>query len=112
MRYDASPGSAIDMLGEEASEVIKEVFKANRFGLDTRYTAKKVVRTDAHYVTTTPRERLRQEIGDLLVTIRICIDKGYFTREELDEASERKNARLIDLFGRDYLTKIPEAPKI
>lgn len=89
-------GDPLDMLGEEANEVSKEIFKAHRFGIDEEYTG-----TDpkfAHYLNTTPRSRIVQEVGDFLVAIDLCVRAGYFTPAQLSAAFKGKKAQLKKMF--------------
>lgn len=89
-----SMGDPLIMLSEECTEVIKEVCKAKRFGLEG----------DEGYMTgdkISPRERLIQEVGDVLTVIEILIQRRVFTQQELAKATERKRVRLRECFA-DY----------
>jgi hypothetical protein len=113
-KHPDGPGSPVDMLGEECCEAAKEVFKAARFGMDARYAPRKYTTTDGRdiaYTETTPRERLIQEVGDIMVTIELCVRRGFFTWADIEAAAERKRTRLVDLFGHDYIERMPHRGK-
>ena len=74
----------LDILQEECGEVIVEVSKCRRFGLDS-----------VHYKTGQPhREMLEQELGDVLAMIRLLIEQGVVSVEALEAAGERKIEKL------------------
>jgi len=75
---------ALGMLQEECAEVIQEVSKCRRFGFDS-----------AHYITgELHRERLTQEIGDVLTLVDVLIQQGIVDQELLEQAKDRKLEKL------------------
>jgi len=82
----------LDILQEECAEVIVEVSKCRRFGIDS-----------VHYKTNVPhREMLEQEIGDVLAMIKLLLEDGVITVEGLEAAAERKIEKLhkwSNIFG-------------
>jgi NTP pyrophosphatase (non-canonical NTP hydrolase) len=74
----------LDILQEECGEVIVEVSKCRRFGIDSQ-----------HYKTNIPhREMLEQELGDVMAMIRLLIEQGVISVEALEAAGERKLEKL------------------
>jgi hypothetical protein len=74
----------LDILQEECAELIVEVSKCRRFGLDSM-----------HYRTQIPHnEMLINEMGDVLAMIDILIDQGLVDRLSLDKAKQVKKAKL------------------
>jgi NTP pyrophosphatase (non-canonical NTP hydrolase) len=89
-KYEAgSEGNPLDVLVEEAAEVIQAVMKIKRFGLAG-------TRGPGHQ---TPREKLVQELGDLIVVAAWLSQDGVFTDEEMEAAMDNKVERLKELFG-------------
>lgn len=77
---------ALDILQEECAEVIVEVSKCRRFGIDA-----------LHYKTGLPhRDMLEQEIGDVLAMVDILLEQDIITMEGLDHAKTKKIAKLHD----------------
>ena len=75
---------ALDILQEECAEVIVEVSKCRRFGVDS-----------VHYKTNIQhRAMLEIEIGDVLAMIDILVDQGLITKDGLDAAVENKKRKL------------------
>lgn len=75
---------ALGILQEECAEVIVEVSKCRRFGMDS-----------LHYKTgQTHTTMLETEIGDVLALVDILIDQGVIDTESLEIAKERKKAKL------------------
>ena len=95
-KYSCGPGDPIDMLVEECAEVIMAVQKGRRFGFDG---TKEWLDQDPSRKT--PRNRLIQEIGDIIAVLKVIVDFGILgiTTEEIDTAIECKQARLNELFG-------------
>lgn len=91
-KYDCPAGDVLDMLGEEASEVAKEVFKVRRFAHHPGGVA-------PGYTGTSARDQLLQEIGDFLAILERAVDEGKFTEEEIVTAVAVKHGRLNELFG-------------
>lgn len=76
---------ALDILQEECAEVIVQVSKCRRFGLDS-----------VHYRTgELHRVMLEQEIGDVLALIDILADQGIIDTDALDSAKENKRLKLM-----------------
>ena len=82
----------LDILQEECAEVIVEVSKCRRFGIDSQ-----------HYKTQVPhKEMLEQEIGDVLAMIKLLLEDGVITVEGVEAAAERKIEKLhkwSNIFG-------------
>lgn len=76
---------ALDILQEECAEVIVEVSKCRRFGIDS-----------VHYRTgELHRVMLEQEIGDVLALVDILVDQGLLDQDALDCAKESKRLKLM-----------------
>jgi len=76
---------ALDILQEECAEVIVEVSKCRRFGIDS-----------VHYRTGELHSvMLEQEIGDVLALVDILIDQGVLDTDALDAAKESKRLKLM-----------------
>jgi hypothetical protein len=74
----------LDILQEECAEVIVEVSKCRRFGLDS-----------AHYKTgQLHSEMLANEIGDVLAMVDILLDQGILDQSKLDVAKQSKKDKL------------------
>jgi NTP pyrophosphatase (non-canonical NTP hydrolase) len=69
---------------EECAEVIQAISKVFRFGVDMRYPEN----------GPTNRERLEEEIGDLLCMISLMVAKGYVNESNILDAEERKLDKL------------------
>ena len=75
---------ALGILQEECAEVIVEVSKIRRFGLDTK-----------HYKTgQLHKEMLELEIGDMLALVDILVEKGILNLDNLHEAKYNKIEKL------------------
>lgn len=75
---------AMDILQEECGEVIVEVSKCRRFGLDSN-----------HYKTgLTHTQMLENEIGDVLAMVDILVDQGIVSQANLDIAKQNKKEKL------------------
>jgi hypothetical protein len=98
---NGNPGSPIDMLGEEGSEVSQEVHKASRFGLNSERSAA------FGYTGIPTRENLLTEVGDFLVALDLCVELGYFTGEEIVAAKAKKLEKLAASFGADFRDRMP-----
>ena len=68
---------------EEAAEVIQEISKIFRFGID-----------DMHRDGVPHRERLTAEVGDLLCMIDLMIEHGLIDRDQMDMARQYKITKL------------------
>lgn len=76
----------LGILQEECAEVIVEVSKIRRFGLDT-----------AHYksdMNHTHRTMLEMEVGDVLAMIDILLEQGIFVQSRLDTYKQNKKDKL------------------
>jgi NTP pyrophosphatase (non-canonical NTP hydrolase) len=79
----------LDILQEECAEVIVEVSKCRRFGVDS-----------LHYKTNLPHSTmLENEIGDVLAMIDILIDQGIVDTNNLEIAKQRKKEKLTQWSG-------------
>lgn len=75
---------ALGILQEECAEVIQEVSKIRRFGLDT-----------LHYKSGVKHSTmLEMEVGDVLALIDILVDQGILDRDGLEVATENKKLKL------------------
>ena len=74
----------LDILQEECAEVIQMVSKCRRFGIDNQHL--KADRPN--------REKLTEEIGDLLCMIRLAQEYGIVDTTEVIEASLKKREKL------------------
>ena len=74
----------LDILQEECAEVIVEVSKCRRFGIDS-----------VHYKTNVPhREMLEQELGDVLAMVKLLLEDGVISADGIEAAAERKIEKL------------------
>jgi len=74
----------LDILQEECAEVIQNISKCRRFGLDNQYLNG----------TGTQRENLVKEIGDVVAMIDLLKDHGVVTELELTIAKQNKFNKL------------------
>lgn len=75
---------ALVILQEECAEVIQEVSKCFRFGMDS-----------VHYKTGLKHSSmLEMEIGDMLAMVDILIDQGVINRAGLELAAANKKIKL------------------
>ena len=96
-KYQCGMGDPLDMVVEECAEVIKEAMKLRRFGPDGTPLWRAIGNAS-------PRELLIAEIGDLLAVVDVARVTGALgdpedMTAEIEEARQRKFARLFDLFG-------------
>jgi NTP pyrophosphatase (non-canonical NTP hydrolase) len=68
---------------EEAAEVIQEISKIFRFGID-----------DSHRDGMTHRERLTTEVGDLLAMVDLLIDSRVLDPSMIEMAKQAKTVKL------------------
>ena len=68
---------------EEAAEVIQEISKIFRFGID-----------DSHRDGMTHREKLTAEVGDLLAMIDLMLDSKMIDPAQLEMAKQAKTEKL------------------
>lgn len=79
----------LDILQEECAEVIVEVSKCRRFGVDS-----------LHYKTNLSHSTmLENEIGDVLAMVDILIDQGIISDANLELAKQRKKEKLKQWSG-------------
>ena len=69
---------------EECAEVIQAISKCYRFGLDNFKPGK----------PKTNREHLAEELGDLQAMINLCIVSDLVSKDDVDQASNNKSAKL------------------
>lgn len=81
---DKKMNEIYDILIEECAEVIQAVSKVKRFGIDS----------EIGVFDETNRDRLEQEIGDLLTMIDLLYVKGIINEEKVFEAQQRKVSKL------------------
>jgi NTP pyrophosphatase (non-canonical NTP hydrolase) len=75
---------ALGILQEECAEVIVEVSKIRRFGLDT-----------IHYKSGVKHSTmLEMEVGDVLAMVDILVEQGVLDRDGLKVAAENKKLKL------------------
>ena len=75
---------ALDILQEECGEVIVEISKCRRFGLDSLH-----YKTGIKHAT-----MLELEVGDVLALVDILIEQGILDTARLDIAKEAKKEKL------------------
>ena len=75
---------ALLILQEECSEVIQATSKCFRFGIN------------GMYLKESNRDRLEQELGDVLAMIDILVNQGEVSAERLNEAKRRKFTKLAE----------------
>lgn len=81
---DAKTQEILDILQEECAEVIVEISKCRRFGLESR-----------HYKTHIEhKEMLEQEIGDVLALVDILVARGLISDHGLQQAKDKKTEKL------------------
>ena len=74
----------LDILQEECAEVIVEVSKCRRFGMDS-----------VHYKTNLKHSTmLENEIGDVLAMVDILLEQGVISQSNLDIAKQAKKDKL------------------
>lgn len=73
---------ALLILQEECSEVTQATSKCFRFGMDGQYNGE------------SNRQRLEQELGDVLAMIDILISQSEISQTHLDDAKRRKFKKL------------------
>ena len=88
---------ALTVLTEECSEVIKECCKAERFGLDT--TCPKDHPKYKDYGETTAKDRIEDEIGDLLGAIDYAQQTLNLSWRRIETIRTAKYAEIIRLHG-------------
>jgi len=77
---------ALGILQEECAEVIVEVSKIRRFGLDTAH-----FRSDMQH---THRTMLEMEIGDVLALVDILLEQDVIDQSRLDQYKQNKKDKL------------------
>jgi hypothetical protein len=75
---------ALGILQEECAEVIVEVSKCRRFGINS-----------VHYKTGIEHSKMLElEVGDVLALVDILIDQGILDQDKLDQAKSNKKEKL------------------
>ena len=75
---------ALGILQEECAEVIVEVSKCNRFGIDS-----------LHYKTGLAHNKMLEiEVGDVLAMIDILVEEGVLNVQALEDAKAAKKEKL------------------
>lgn len=74
----------LDILQEECAEVIVEISKCRRFGVESLH-----YRTGIEH-----RKMLETEIGDVLAMVDILVEQGLLNKENLDQAKINKKIKL------------------
>ena len=82
--YSNKVEEILDILQEECAEVIQNVSKCRRFGLNNVYLNG----------TGTQRENLVKEIGDVVAMIELLKEHGVVTDAEIDLAKQNKFNKL------------------
>jgi NTP pyrophosphatase (non-canonical NTP hydrolase) len=70
---------------EECAEVTQAISKVFRFGLNERWPEP---------INPTNKERLEEEVGDLLCMIDVMVENGIISDEKLNKARIRKREKL------------------
>jgi NTP pyrophosphatase (non-canonical NTP hydrolase) len=79
----------LDILQEECAEVIVEVSKCRRFGVNS-----------VHYKTNLPHSTmLENEIGDVLAMVDLLVEQGIISSANLELAKHRKKEKLKQWSG-------------
>lgn len=81
---DAKTQEILDILQEECAEVIVEISKCRRFGLES-----------VHHKTGLPhRDMLEQEIADVMALVDLLEQSGLISRPAIDECKQKKIKKL------------------
>lgn len=72
----------MSILQEECAEVIQAISKVNRFGLDEKFEDR------------SNRDRLEEEIGDVMCLMGLLIDEGVVDEKRIELAVKNKLDRL------------------
>lgn len=83
-KMDSQTREVMNILSEEAAEIVVAVSKCHRFGMDNYKPGK----------PKTNREHLEEEIGDLLAMIDILVDMQVINTESLEIAKIAKIEKL------------------
>ena len=86
IEVDEQTREALLITQEECAEVTQAVSKVFRFGFDTRYPD-----TDS----SSNRERLEEEVGDLLAMIDILVEKCIISDWNVNLARKMKREKLL-----------------
>ena len=81
---DAKTQEILDILQEECAEVIVEISKCRRFGLESQHYKTNVIH----------KEMLEREIADVLTMVDLLIDRGIIDQEKIKAAKEEKTNKL------------------
>jgi NTP pyrophosphatase (non-canonical NTP hydrolase) len=82
MTTDVKMNETLAILQEECAEVTQAVSKVFRFGFDTEFNGR------------TNRQRLEEEVGDLLAMVDILVQNGVLSDTELNRAKVAKTEKL------------------
>lgn len=74
----------LDILQEECAELIQMVSKCRRFGIDEHHLKSNIPN----------RDRLTEEIGDVLAMINLCISYNIVNKSAVTSAQENKINKL------------------
>lgn len=74
----------LDILQEECAEVIQEVSKCRRFGLDNTNPINGILHKDL----------LSQEIGDIICLVDILVEQNVISRSDILLSRDRKREKL------------------
>jgi NTP pyrophosphatase (non-canonical NTP hydrolase) len=78
-------GEVLNILQEEAAEIIQSSSKVKRFGLDSTYGSK-----------VSNRESLEEEIGDFLCIVKILTANGILDMGNIEKSINAKEQKLAD----------------
>lgn len=91
---DAIETYALGLLTEEMGEAAQLIGKALRFGIDSAGVKDPL---SGHIdMTTTARQRLNVELGDVLAAIRYACDRGLVDPQEVNRYAVAKHKKLVD----------------
>lgn len=74
----------LGILQEECAEVIVEVSKIRRFGLDNI----------SHHTSVSHKDTLAMEVGDMLTMVDILVEQGVLDWESVNTAKKNKRDKL------------------
>jgi NTP pyrophosphatase (non-canonical NTP hydrolase) len=75
---------ALVILSEECAEVVQEVCKIQRFGMNTL----------SHHTGVSHQSTLEKEVADILAMVDILIDQGILSQAKLDLGKQAKVSKL------------------
>jgi NTP pyrophosphatase (non-canonical NTP hydrolase) len=83
-RPEGLEAELLDVLQEEAGEIVVNVSKAKRFGLLDGYPG----------TPETNRQKIGEEIGDLNEVVRLLVERGTIDQADIDRGMARKREKL------------------